>query len=108
MLGACIHLAQLSLLALVLLVPWGYSLRAMLDDPLAGRQLLYRAGQWYFGSSVALLPIVPMTAQVRTELFVSFGWRSLDGSQCGRMFVFADSCDSSLYRRLRCRLLCQG
>ena len=83
-------------------------LRNAMGDPLAGRSLLQRGGQWYFCDGASRIPLVPLSPQVRSAALLCLRWRALDARSTSPMFVFADACEETDFRRLRCRLAVQG
>ena len=107
-LAACLYLAALWWPALCLILPCCHALRNAMGDPLAGRSLLQRGGQWYFCDGASRIPLVPLSPQVRSAALLCLRWRALDARSTSPMFVFADACEETDFRRLRCRLAVQG
>ncbi len=91
----------------MLVVSLGLLWRARLD-PMAGSVLIWEAGEWYLEHAASKRILVLLQpASLRHPGVIYLEFRAMHGGRRWRLWLFSDSADTQLLRKLRSRLTLQ-
>ena len=92
------------MLCVAVLVVSSTLLWRMRHDPMVGSVLLWDAGEWFLEHCGRRIPVLLQPASLRHRGVIYLELTEICDRKCWRLWLFSDSADPELLRKLRSRL----